>query len=189
LSQQGSCRHGVCEASDVASLIRWIALVFALAPVAAQGQTVSASRLLGAVVFSQDERLGHVIDLAIDLTENRVRYAIVRSDPADSARKAFGVPLPALRPGLQHDRLVVGTDRAATPPTGRERMIRASSLIGREVRGGNGESLGDIRDLAVDLENGLVRYALLERPGQGQPRALPLDALYVPPLRGDAILK
>lgn len=170
-------------------LLASIAVVLSLAPQAMQAQTVSASRLLGAVVLaSEEEQLGHITDLAIDLTDSRVRYAIVRAAPAASVGKVQGIALEALRPGLLRDRLLLVRELAPPPPNGNERMIRASTLIGREVRSERGEELGPIRDLAVDLDNGQVRYALLEPPGY-RAREVPLESLHIPPLGGDAILK
>jgi sporulation protein YlmC with PRC-barrel domain len=60
---------------------------------------------------------------------------------------------------------------AATPPGARpaapasqDRMgdIRASKLIGKNVRNGQGQGVGEIRDLVVDANNGQVQYAVLE---------------------------
>lgn len=43
--------------------------------------------------------------------------------------------------------------------------MRASQLIGKEVRNAQGEKLGDIKDLIVDLNNQRVHYAVLEFGG------------------------
>jgi len=42
---------------------------------------------------------------------------------------------------------------------------RASSLIGMDVRNSQGEKLGDIKDLAVDLHSGKIAYAVLSVGG------------------------
>ncbi len=48
------------------------------------------------------------------------------------------------------------TQQAAT------RNIRASNLMGKDVRNAQGEDLGEIKDVVVNIANGSVRYAVLE---------------------------
>ncbi len=43
--------------------------------------------------------------------------------------------------------------------------MRASTLIGMEVKNSNGEDLGEIKDVIVDVNNGRVHYAVLEFGG------------------------
>ena len=47
------------------------------------------------------------------------------------------------------------------PATG-YRPVRASSLIGKNVRSAEDKSLGEVRDLIVNMDTGDVRYAILE---------------------------
>ena len=71
-------------------------------------------------------------------------------------------------------------DAATTPPrdsagsdatqaqAGRERIMRdmrASQLIGMKVRNAQGEDLGDIRDVVLDVNNDRVHYAILSFGG------------------------
>ena len=42
------------------------------------------------------------------------------------------------------------------------RALRASKIIGKEVRNPEGKNIGQIRDLIVNMNNGQVRYAMLE---------------------------
>ena len=55
---------------------------------------------------------------------------------------------------------------AQSPPTAQTlRDMRASNLIGSEVRNAQGENLGEIKDLIVDVNNDRVYYAVLSFGG------------------------
>ncbi len=54
---------------------------------------------------------------------------------------------------------------AQTAPVAKFWDVRASKLIGTNVRNAQNESLGEIRDLVVDMNNGRVHYAILEFGG------------------------
>jgi len=59
-------------------------------------------------------------------------------------------------------------DRAAqehTAPKSNVRYMRASKLIGQDVRNAQGEKLGDIKDIVVDVANSRVHYVILEFGG------------------------
>jgi sporulation protein YlmC with PRC-barrel domain len=45
------------------------------------------------------------------------------------------------------------------------RNLRASNLIGKDVRNPQGEDLGDIKDVIVDLNNSRVHYIVLSFGG------------------------
>src|SRR4051812_34583815 len=45
------------------------------------------------------------------------------------------------------------------------REMRASELIGKEVRNTQGENLGEIKDLIVDVNNSRIHYAVLSFGG------------------------
>jgi sporulation protein YlmC with PRC-barrel domain len=52
-------------------------------------------------------------------------------------------------------------DQAQTARTQNVREMRASNLIGQNVKSPQGNSLGEINDLVVDMNTGKVRYAIL----------------------------
>ncbi len=55
---------------------------------------------------------------------------------------------------------------AATPAaTAAARQVRMSQLIGKEVRNAQGENLGGIKDVIVDVSNGRVHYVVLSFGG------------------------
>jgi sporulation protein YlmC with PRC-barrel domain len=56
----------------------------------------------------------------------------------------------------------LGTAHADGSVTG---SMRASKLIGTDVKNGAGEDLGEIEDLVIDLRNGRVRYAAVSFGG------------------------
>jgi sporulation protein YlmC with PRC-barrel domain len=68
----------------------------------------------------------------------------------------------------------------ADRPLSHARRVRVSNLIGTEVRNPQGEDLGEIRDLLVDVHSGQVRYAVLEYGGildvGGELFAVPITA-------------
>jgi sporulation protein YlmC with PRC-barrel domain len=185
---------------------RWktaIAVVaLAAAPLGAAAQIVSASKLIGAAVVSEEEQLGHITDLAIDIRSAQVRYAILYAGPRSNlGEQVFAVALQDLRPGLRQDYLALQPAAAPpAPPQGTERMARASELIGRNVANVRGEDVGAIQDLGVDLESSRVAFAVLELQARGRPsgvlaqdegplKRLPLAAFDFPPLGGDAVLR
>ena len=45
------------------------------------------------------------------------------------------------------------------------REMRASKLIGSEVKNAQGENLGEIKDLVIDVNHGRVHYAILSFGG------------------------
>ena len=45
------------------------------------------------------------------------------------------------------------------------RDVRASELMGKDVRNAQGEDLGDIKDLVIDLNNGRIQYVVLSFGG------------------------
>lgn len=55
---------------------------------------------------------------------------------------------------------------AATPAaTAAARQVRMSQLIGKDVRNAQGENLGGIKDVIVDVSNGRVHYVVLSFGG------------------------
>ena len=62
-------------------------------------------------------------------------------------------------------------------------ILSSSSISGDKVVNRNGESLGDIKDLMIDLESGRVAYAVLEFGGffgmGSKLFAVPLSAMQV----------
>lgn len=74
----------------------------------------------------------------------------------------------SLAPSAQAGDAPMTKDRAAQQqkaPVASTRYMRASTLIGKDVRDAKGEKLGDIKDLVVDVTNGRVHYAILEFGG------------------------
>jgi sporulation protein YlmC with PRC-barrel domain len=57
------------------------------------------------------------------------------------------------------------TAQKQTAPTSDGRFVRASKLIGKDVRNAQGEDLGDIKDVIVDINNSRVHYVVLEFGG------------------------
>jgi len=65
-----------------------------------------------------------------------------------------------------------------TPATLQDyRAVRASDLIGRTVRNQNGEYMGQVRDLVVQMGTGEVRYAVVTAGGDPRLYALPIHSI------------
>lgn len=76
----------------------------------------------------------------------------------------FGVALTA--PAISAD--AAKSDRAVQQqqaPAAAHRNIRVSELIGKDVRNAQGEDLGDIKDVIIDMNNGKVHYVVLSFGG------------------------
>lgn len=57
----------------------------------------------------------------------------------------------------------VGASHSAKANVAESRAVRASRAIGMDVRGRHGEAVGQVRDLLVNTQTGLVRYVVLSR--------------------------
>ncbi|HLX27535.1 MAG TPA: PRC-barrel domain-containing protein [Casimicrobiaceae bacterium] len=69
----------------------------------------------------------------------------------------------ALRPA--NARAVATYSRVAGQPLSHVQAIRASRLLGVDVTNPQGDDLGEIRDLLIDVHDGRVRYAVLDYGG------------------------
>lgn len=65
---------------------------------------------------------------------------------------------------MQSDTSTKGTAPTSTAPSTRK-MDRASKIIGMDVKNPQGESLGDIKDIAIDENTGRIAYAVLGAGG------------------------
>ena len=56
-----------------------------------------------------------------------------------------------------------GADKMPTAATMSDaQVVKASDIIGMDVHGANDKKIGDVKDLIVDMDNGDVRYAVVE---------------------------
>ena len=82
-----------------------------------------------------------------------VRADDASAPPADSTSPQYG---------SQHERTGSMESTAPGAPT---RFNKASKLIGMEVQNEQGENLGDIKDIVINLDRGTVSYAVLSSGG------------------------
>jgi sporulation protein YlmC with PRC-barrel domain len=54
------------------------------------------------------------------------------------------------------------TDTVKIKPSTNMRLIRGSTLVGKDVNGADGKDIGEIEDVVVNMANGDVRYAVVE---------------------------
>ena len=73
----------------------------------------------------------------------------------------LGVPLALTSVAAEGDKAVESSSAAAKA----FRLMRASQLIGKNVENAQGENLGEIKDLVIDVNNERVFYAILEFGG------------------------
>lgn len=160
-----------------------LVLFFATGALQAAQNEARASALLSLdVVNAQGRRIGTLRDLLIEPAAERVRYALIDgfAYPADKLRRSRGGLVleegrsVAIAPGSQPD----------------ERLMRATDLIGRNVRFADGSEAGDLRDLMIDLPTGKVEYALVAyEPVIGDPPVgIPLARMQIPAGDGPIVL-
>lgn len=143
--------------------------------------TCLASRLVGAGVSdTAHEKHAEIIDLMVDCSNERVACAIVRCEDVDE--RDFAVPLSELRFTTNEDgdqvvtlsrealasqksfaagefELVSNLDIDGVSRT--TRLHRASEVRGTAIENSAGESLGEIDDIVVNLNDGDVPFAVV----------------------------
>ncbi|HEX6321194.1 MAG TPA: PRC-barrel domain-containing protein [Burkholderiales bacterium] len=159
---------------------------------ATAGAPVAATSLIGTEIVDREGRhVGRIDDLAIDLPAQRVRYAILTLTGAGVGEDRRGVPLEALERALADDQLVLapGEHPGAAPAGEATRVVRASSLMGRALEGPDGQRLGRIRDVIVELDSARAPYAIVraEQRDEGL-RAVGLARVVPDPVRAQARL-
>lgn len=137
-----------------------------------------ASALIGtSVVNRHGEQLGELSELILDLRTGRAHAAVLESGDKQYAFHAW-----RLAPG--GDKLVLNAETiererdaaagASAPPS----LIRASELIGSEVKDKRGQAAGEVKDVVVNLVDGRIRHYVVEREGRQakvQPKWLSLS--------------
>jgi sporulation protein YlmC with PRC-barrel domain len=82
---------------------------------------------------------------------------------------AVAAPLPAHAASSSSNATTAATSTAATSTRKDNaqavRQVRASKLLGKDVRNRQGEDLGDIKDLVIDVNHGKVHYVVLSFGG------------------------
>lgn len=168
-----------------AALLFAAALLLFRPALGAGWEIIRATDFLDTKVVNNDgEVLGEVHELVIDARTGRVHYAVLAVGGfLGINEKLIPYPVSALSPGPEDERVVLDVqpaqladaagferdrwpawndpvwDRAAAP--GKPRFMRTRELIGRPVRDRDGEAIGTLQDLVLDLAHGEVRQALV----------------------------
>lgn len=135
-------------------------------------RVLRASELIGMqVINSRDESLGEISELVINVDDGTVHHAVLDFGGwLGLGEKIFPYPTSALRPA-PGEKLLLHLDREslerapsfdAARLIGNRRLMRATQLMDKEVRNRQGAEIGEIEDLLVDLDEGTVRYAVVE---------------------------
>lgn len=181
-----------------------LAVGLALAAGGAAATDLRAGELIGRPVRNAaGEGLGQIQDLALDVHNSRVQYALLRFPGfLGFGDKRFAYPLPAFglaengelrlpvaRSALKQARgLPARREPEAAPeavglggaaPRGpvalpNQKLRWASELSGRPTLDPNGEPVGHLRDFVVSLDTGRVHYLALERSGGAGERLVAL---------------
>jgi uncharacterized protein YjbI with pentapeptide repeats len=139
-----------------------------------------AAELIGAsVVNRRGERLAELKELILDLRTGRVHAAVLElGGMLGVGETQYAVH--ARRLAVQGDKLVLDADREtlrsaadleesrwppmdASPSSG---LMRATELIGREVRDPRDQEAGEVKDVVVSLVDGRIRHYFVEHDGR-----------------------
>jgi sporulation protein YlmC with PRC-barrel domain len=170
-------------------------LLLSAAAFTAQATPVSANALLDAPVLdTQGKRLGILRDLAVDVENESVAYAIVDyRDPAVPSVDLRPVALTDLRPALAPGSLVLDSSAGgggSAVPQDDARLRRASTLLGMKIEHPSGADYGVIEDIVVELDSARVQRAVV-RLDAGAPateRDVPFAVLRFPAGSASALL-
>jgi sporulation protein YlmC with PRC-barrel domain len=170
------------------ALVAALVALLSLAAPAARADPSRVSAWLGrAVVDARGERIGELKDVLFDGRDGAIvalaveygRWLRVAEHEAAFPRGQFSRRGAALVLALPEAALrrAPALERPQWP------LVRASSVIGREVRDRLHRDAGEMSDLVMDFERGEVRYALIDLPdewGGGRLERVALDELALP---------
>ena len=172
----------------------------------AQSEVLRADNLIGqALRGANRDRLGRIDDLAINLSDGRIAYAVVNRGgmwgiggetvavqwqqiQPNQADRAIRVDQQALQQARQIDTdtswpTTIGEEAVGTTGAAKQRnVVPLSNLLGMDVQNSQGENLGQIDDVAI-ARDGSVRYVVVAHGGflgmGDQYVAVPWDRLNV----------
>ena len=171
-----------------------------------QSEVLRANNLIGQTLRGANrDRLGRIDDLAINLSDGRIAYAVVNRGglwgiggdtvavqwqqiQPNQADRAIRVDQQALQQARQIDTdtawpTTVGEETVGTTGTATQRnVVPLNNLLGMDVQNSQGENLGQIDDVAI-ARDGSVRYVVIAHGGflgmGDQYVAVPWDRLNV----------
>lgn len=170
---------------------------------------MKASNVKGAsVVDAQGKKLGEISDLMLDLNSGRVHSAVLDFGGfMGMGEKHYAYPMSSFRQGKDREQFVLNVDkeqlknsegfdrdkwpaandsywsritkgdRRAAAANG---LVRASTLMGMDLRGSNGDDLGEVKDVVMDRSGG-IRWVVVDVDGttseaRVQPKAISWSA-------------
>lgn len=162
-------------------------VVHAGAGAAEPTEVMEASELIG--MPAQDRpsgATGRIVDLVVDLANNRVHYAVL-----DMENRRIAQPLSRME--IREGRAVMQApaDPGPVAPRAGMALVRASTLLGWDFENLAGERLGKIVELMVAPQTGRIPYArvqLASAPG-GELRRMALDRFAMHPMRENLVLE
>lgn len=153
-----------------------------------------ASNVKGAnVVDAQGKKIGEISDLMLDLNSGRVHSAVLEFGGfLGMGEKHYAYPMSSFRPGKDKDQFVLnvnkdqlknsegfekdkwpagndsywsritkGDRKGAAAATG---VVRASTLMGKDLIGSSGDDVGEVKDVVLD-RNGGIRWLVVDVDG------------------------
>jgi sporulation protein YlmC with PRC-barrel domain len=116
-----------------------------------------ASGLIGKKVTSGERELGTIQDLALDMTSGEVQYAIVGGSDDGRVR------------AVKVSELEFSDDGSFEMKAAARKHASADAFIGKQVVGSQGETLGTVSDLLVNLDSNRVSFAVIDPQGESEP--------------------
>lgn len=173
-------------------------------------EDMHASRLIGMEVRNRSgEHVGEIEDLVVDLSDDRVRYAVIAAGGfLGIGEKYYAYPLNRFSKAPEGDELAldVDTESLSDAPSfddkwpdfndpayqarldgnsggitaqGETDLRRVSELLGMDVRSPSGVQVGELEDVIIDLHSGGARAVVTFDPGENADERL----VAVPPHR------
>jgi sporulation protein YlmC with PRC-barrel domain len=130
-----------------------------------------ASELIGRDVYdAHGESIGEIKDLALDPGQQRVNYTVVSFGGVMGVGSELNaVPLTSLDMRGKDNLILNMSEQELKDLQGFDddnwpggAVVKAKEYLDYEVKNINGDELGEVKDLAVDLNNGKIRYAVIE---------------------------
>ena len=119
---------------------------------------VRASGVIGRrVVDAQGAEIGRIEDLLVELGAGRLAYAVVATQGGQRV-----LPLPAQGATGAGDAIAIDRQQLVALPAPDNRFVQASRLLRTDLRDHEGEDVGDVRELVVNLGTGRMRYAVAQ---------------------------
>jgi sporulation protein YlmC with PRC-barrel domain len=158
------------------------------------------------VVDAQGKEIGEIAEVVVDMQSGRLHAAVLEfGGVMGVGEKQYAFSPKELRPGNRREQLVLNIDKQklenregfaknqwpamgddywgrvggkANAGKGTQNLMRISEVVGKEVQDNQGQDVGEVREVILDLRGGRIRNVVLDVTDGGratvQPKALSL---------------